>query len=150
MADRLGVGFRDTDDDIEDRTGRSVAALFASGGEQRFRALERAAVRAALAEHDGVLALGGGAVVDPATRTLLRGGPVIHVDADVQEVLDRGDAAAGRPLLHGDAAARLRELAVRRAPLYREVARVRVGVQGRSPAQVTLAALAALGLHPAA
>lgn len=150
MADRLGVAFRDTDDDIECRTGRSVAEIFASAGERRFRELERAAVRAALAEHDGVLALGGGAVIDPATRTLLRNGPVVHVDADVQEVLDRGGAVAGRPLLNGDAAARLRELAVRRAPLYREVARVTVGVRGRSAAQVTRAALAALGLHPAA
>ncbi|WP_341846109.1 shikimate kinase, partial [Streptomyces europaeiscabiei] len=150
MADRLGVAFRDTDDDIEHRTGRSVAEIFASAGERRFRILERAAVRAALAEHDGVLALGGGAVIDPATRTLLRNGPVVHVDADVQEVLDRGGAVAGRPLLNGDAAARLRELAVRRAPLYREVACVTVGVRGRSAAQVTRAALAALGLHPAA
>lgn len=148
MAERLGVGFRDTDEDIERRAGQRVAEVFASGGESRFRALERAAVRAALAHHDGVLALGGGAVVDPATRALLAGGPVVHIDAGVREVLGRRGAVAGRPLLAGDAAARLRELAARRAPLYREVARVSVVPDGRSAAEVTQAVLRALGLAP--
>lgn len=149
MAAHLGVGFRDTDEDIELASGRSVARIFALDGERRFRELEKAAVRTALAEHTGVLALGGGAVVDPDTRGLLAGGPVVHVDAEVQEVLARRGSVTGRPLLAGDAAARLRELAVRRAPLYREVARVTVPTRGRDAAQVTRAALRRLSLHPA-
>ncbi|MEU0032264.1 shikimate kinase [Streptomyces sp. NPDC006335] len=149
LAQHLGVGFRDTDEDIEQRTGRSVAQIFATYGEHRFRELERAAVRTALAEHEGVLALGGGAVVDPVTRALLTGGPVVHVDAGVHEVLNRREAVTGRPLLAGNAAARLRELAAQRAPFYREVARVSVPTGGRGVAQVTLAVLRALSLHPA-
>ncbi|MFD7700851.1 shikimate kinase [Streptomyces caelestis] len=141
MAGHLGVGFRDTDEDIESGTGRSIAQLFAQDGERRFRELEKAAVRTALAEHAGVLALGGGAVVDPDTRGLLAGGPVVHVDAGVREVLDRRGGVAGRPLLAGDAAARLRELAAQRAPFYREVARVTVPTRGRDAAQVARVAL---------
>lgn len=149
MAHHLGVGFRDTDEDIERRTGRSVTQIFAMYGERRFRELERAAVRTALTEHEGVLALGGGAVVDPVTRGLLTGGPVVHVDAGVHEVLNRREGVAGRPLLTGDATARLRELAAQRAPFYREVARVTVPTGDRDAAQVTTAALLALSLHPA-
>ncbi|MFC9891884.1 shikimate kinase [Streptomyces pilosus] len=148
MAGRLGVGFRDTDEDVELAAGRSVAQLFAVDGERRFRELEAAAVRTALAEHTGVLALGGGAVVDPDTRALLAGGPVIHVDAEVQDVLSRRGGTAGRPLLAGDATARLRQLAARRAPFYREVARVTVPTRGRDAAQVAQAALRALSLRP--
>ena len=66
-----GVAFRDTDADIEDVAGTSVADLFIQHGEQHFRALEEQAVARALAEHDGVLALGGGAVTSAATRELL-------------------------------------------------------------------------------
>jgi shikimate kinase len=149
MAERLDVGFRDTDEDIEERAGQSVAQIFATYGESRFRELEQAAVRSALAEHEGVLALGGGAVVDPVTRGLLAGGPVVHVDAEVHEVLGRRQGVTGRPLLAGDASTRLRELAARRAPLYREVARVTVPTRDRSAAEVARAALLALSLHPA-
>ncbi|MCX2927435.1 shikimate kinase [Streptomyces sp. NEAU-W12] len=148
MAGHLGVGFRDTDEDIVLGTGRSVAQLFSLDGERRFRELEKAAVRTALAGHAGVLALGGGAVVDPDTRRLLAGGPVVHVDAEVQEVLGRRGGVAGRPLLAGDAAARLRELAAQRAPFYREVARVSVPSRGRDAAQVAQAALRSLSLWP--
>ncbi|MGV9992786.1 shikimate kinase [Streptomyces sp. NPDC003374] len=146
LAGRLGVGLRDTDEDVERRTGQSVAEIFATQGEGRFRELERAAVRAALAHHRGVLALGGGAVEDPGTRALLVGGPVVHVDAGVREVLGRRGAVTGRPLLAGDAAVRLRELAARRAPLYREVARVTVTPDGRGAEEVADAVLRALAM----
>ncbi|MET7453892.1 shikimate kinase [Streptomyces sp. NPDC005574] len=149
MAKRLGVAFRDTDEDIERRSGMCVAQIFASYGEAVFRELERAAVHAALAGHEGVLALGGGAVLDPLTRALLTGGPVIHLDADVQEVLARPASVGARPLLATDPAARLRELAAHRAPLYRQVARVRVSTRATSAAQVTGAALRSLALTPA-
>src|SRR6478609_1396299 len=80
LADRWSVGFRDTDADVEASTGESVADLFVVRGEAAFRELERDAVAAALVEHDGVLALGGGAVVDPSTRALLADHVVVHLD----------------------------------------------------------------------
>ena len=58
LAQRLGVTFRDTDEDIEATAGMPVSDIFVESGEETFRELERAAVRRALAEHDGVLALG--------------------------------------------------------------------------------------------
>lgn len=62
LAKALGVGLLDTDVAIEQRTGRSIADIFATDGEQEFRRIEEDVVRAALADHDGVLSLGGGAV----------------------------------------------------------------------------------------
>ncbi|MFL6181628.1 MAG: shikimate kinase, partial [Actinomycetes bacterium] len=63
LAKHLDVAFRDTDRDVEAETGTSVSDIFIQKGEQQFRALERAAVQTAIAEHHGVLALGGGAVL---------------------------------------------------------------------------------------
>ena len=68
LGDAWGVPVRDTDVDIEAAEGRSIADIFVDSGEEYFRALERAAVAQALAAHDGVLALGGGAVLDLDTR----------------------------------------------------------------------------------
>ena len=73
LAELLGVGLRDTDRDIEVVAGKPIPDIFVDDGEPAFRALERAAVATAIAEHDGVLALGGGAVIDEGTRVLLRG-----------------------------------------------------------------------------
>ena len=63
VAERLGVAFRDTDADVEAAAGKEIADIFYADGEEHFRALELAAVAVALAEHEGVLALGGGAVL---------------------------------------------------------------------------------------
>ena len=80
LARRLGgVGFRDTDRDIEAATGSSISDLFVSQGEAHFRTLEVAAVERALTEHRGVLALGAGAVLDAPTRDRLRGRPVVRL-----------------------------------------------------------------------
>ncbi|HEX5861219.1 MAG TPA: shikimate kinase, partial [Nocardioides sp.] len=68
LAEAWGVAARDTDADVEATEGRPISDIFVDSGETRFRELERAAVSDALAEHDGVLALGGGAVLDPVTR----------------------------------------------------------------------------------
>ncbi|MCA1822798.1 MAG: shikimate kinase, partial [Frankia sp.] len=78
VAARLSVAFRDTDDDVVAALGKPVADIFVDDGEEAFRTAERAAVVRALAEHDGVLALGGGAVLDERTRADLRGLPVVH------------------------------------------------------------------------
>ena len=66
LAKALDVGMLDTDAAIEERTGRRIADIFATDGEEEFRRIEEDVVRAALAEHDGVLSLGGGAVTTPA------------------------------------------------------------------------------------
>ncbi|MFD5348025.1 shikimate kinase, partial [Streptomyces anulatus] len=73
LAARLGTTYRDTDADVVAAAGKPIAEIFYDEGEEHFRALERRAVEAAVAGHTGVLSLGGGAVLDAATRELLAG-----------------------------------------------------------------------------
>ncbi len=149
VAAALGVAFRDTDADVEAAAGSTVADLFVTRGEPHFRALEEAAVARALAEHDGVLALGGGAVLSAATRALLvasgrQGATVAHLDVDVASAAKRAGLSRDRPLLAVNPRAMLRTLLEQRAPLYAEVATVVVPTAGRTPDDVVADVLAAL------
>ncbi|WP_432092628.1 shikimate kinase [Streptomyces sp. bgisy100] len=147
LADRLGLGYRDTDDDIERTAGRAIPEIFIDSGEPHFRALERTAVGTAVAEHRGVLALGGGAVLDEGTRALLTGLPVVFLDVGVSEAVKRVGLNAPRPLLAVNPRQTWRELMERRRPLYTEVARVVVGTDDRTPEEVAEAVLDALELR---
>lgn len=139
LAARTGTAARDTDQDIERLTGRTVSQIFAERGEPHFRAIEHEAVRAALQEHSGVLALGGGAVVHAETRAALRGLPVVFLDATLADVKERLGEGDSRPLLRGDFAGRWLGLMSRRRTLYVSVARTVVSTHGRTPAQVASA-----------
>ncbi|RFU22676.1 shikimate kinase [Geodermatophilus marinus] len=154
VARALGVPFRDTDADVEARTGRTVADLFVERGEEHFRALEREAVHRALAGHDGVLALGGGAVLAEETRALLTahrgaGGTVVWLDVDLASAARRVGLGRERPVLGLNPRATLRSLLQARAPLYAEVASATVPTGGREPAEVVADVLAAVGAQRA-
>lgn len=149
LAERLAVGYRDTDDDIEARAGKPIPDIFIDEGEPHFRALERDAVRAGLAEHGGVLSLGGGAVMDDGTRALLAGLPVVFLDVSLHDAVHRVGLDAPRPLLAVNPRQAWRELMEKRRPLYTEVARAVVGTEGRSPDEVAGAVLDALELKDA-
>jgi shikimate kinase len=149
LADRLGTTFRDTDADIVAESGRAIPDIFVEDGEEHFRALERAAVARALAEHRGVLALGGGAVVDPATRAALTGRPVVFLEMGVAEAVRRTGLDVPRPLLLLNPRQQWRDLMEARRPLYLEVARATVATEGRTPEEVARAVLDALELKPA-
>jgi shikimate kinase len=149
LAERLGTGYRDTDDDIVAGQGRSIAEIFVEEGESAFRAIEKAAVHRALAEHDGVLALGGGAILDPDTRALLAGHRVVYLSMDVEEAVKRTGLNAARPLLAINPRKQWRELMEARRHLYEEVATAVVPTDGRTPEEVTRAALDALELKEA-
>ncbi|RSS80657.1 shikimate kinase [Streptomyces sp. WAC06614] len=146
LADRLGVPYRDTDADIVAAQGRPISDIFVDEGEPYFRELERAAVATAVAEHTGVLALGGGAVLDPGTRTLLSGLPVVYLSMDVEEAVRRVGLGTARPLLAVNPRRQWRELMEARRPLYTEVARVVVATDDRTPEEVAQAVLDALEL----
>lgn len=122
VADRLGVDFRDTDVDIENDAGKPISEIFIDDGEEHFRALERAAISAALDRHAGVLALGGGAVLDPDTRKALAEQTVVYLSVDVPDAVRRIGLNRDRPLLIGNPRAQLRALLDARRPLYEEVA----------------------------
>ncbi|MER5354885.1 shikimate kinase [Kitasatospora sp. NPDC002551] len=146
LAERLGLGFRDTDADIEERAGKPIPDIFVDEGEPHFRALEAAAVRGAVETHDGVLALGGGAVMAGATRALLRELPVVFLEVPLADAVKRVGLDAPRPLLAVNPRARWRELMEARRPLYLEVATAVVDTAGRTPEQVADAVLEALEL----
>ncbi|WP_327131321.1 shikimate kinase [Streptomyces sp. NBC_01343] len=146
LAERLGVPYRDTDADIVAAQGREISDLFVDEGEPYFRELERQAVAAALAGHTGVLALGGGAVLDEGTRGLLAGLPVAYLSMDVEEAVRRVGLGAARPLLAVNPRRQWRELMEARRPLYTEVARVVVATDDRTPEEVAQAVLDALEL----
>ncbi|MEU5808360.1 MULTISPECIES: shikimate kinase [unclassified Streptomyces] len=146
LARRLGVPYRDTDADIVAAQGRPVSDIFVDEGEPYFRELERQAVAAAVAEHTGVLALGGGAVLDEDTRRLLSDLPVAYLSMDVEEAVRRVGLGAARPLLAVNPRRQWRELMEARRPLYTEVARVEVPTDDRTPEEVAQAVLDALEL----
>ena len=150
IAAELRLPFRDTDADVEAETGTRIADPFVEQGEPHFRMLEERAVARALAEHDGVLALGGGAVTSPAIRRLLvehgrSGGTVIWLDVDVASAAKRVGLSRDRPLLAVNPRAMLRTMLEARAPLYAEVATVTVSTAGRSIPEVVTEVLTAVG-----
>lgn len=149
LAERLGTGFRDTDEDIVAAEGRTIADIFVEEGEPAFRAIEKEAVRRAVAAHEGVLALGGGAVLDPDTRALLAGHRVVYLSMDVEEAVRRTGLNVARPLLAVNPRKQWRELMEARRHLYEEVAAAVVATDGRTPEEVTRAALDALELKEA-
>ncbi|MET9088470.1 shikimate kinase [Streptomyces sp. NPDC090075] len=149
LAERLGVGYRDTDEDIVAAEGRTIADIFVAEGEPAFRAIEKRAVHTALAEHEGVLALGGGAILDADTRALLAGQRVVYLSMDVEEAVKRTGLNAARPLLALNPRKQWRELMEARRHLYEEVAAAVVTTDDRTPEEVTQAALDALELKEA-
>lgn len=138
LAKILCVPFADSDDLVEAAAGMTVAEVFERQGEQAFRELEVGAVRYALHNFDGVLALGGGALTRGETRREVRDSGVLLValTGSLAALSDRVGDAASRPLLAGDPAGRLADLAAEREPVFREVAAFVVDTDGRTPSQV--------------
>lgn len=136
VAERLGVGFRDTDADVEGVAGKAVSDIFVDDGEERFRELEAAAVRGALAEHDGVLSLGGGAVLDPETRERLSGHFIVYLQVGLSDAVKRVGLGSARPLLVLNPRSRLKQLMEERRPVYESLASLTVVTDDRDPAEI--------------
>jgi shikimate kinase len=136
VAERLGVASRDTDDDIEVSTGMKIGELFVEHGEAHFRSLERDAVAVALQQHDGVLAVGGGAVLDDTSRRQLQEQVVAFLDVGIKDAASRIGLNRDRPLLIANPRAEWIRLMEQRRPLYLAVATVTVQTDGRTPDEV--------------
>jgi shikimate kinase len=137
LAKALDVDMLDTDAAIEQQTGRTIADIFATDGEQEFRRIEEEVIRAALASHDGVLSLGGGAVITPGVRAALAGHTVVYLEITAAEGIRRTGGNTVRPLLAGpDRAEKFRALMTQRVPFYRKVATIRVNTNRRNPGAV--------------
>lgn len=136
LARRWGVAVRDTDADIVAAQGREISGIFVDDGEAAFRALEREAVARALAEHDGVLSLGGGAVLDEGTRALLADHTVVFLQVGLTDAVKRVGLGTSRPLLMGNVRSRVKALLDERTPIYASVATHTVDTDGRTPDEV--------------
>ena len=133
LARALHLSFMDSDDEIESRTGVDIPFIFEKEGEVGFRKREAAAIDD-LTKMDGVvLATGGGAIVDPESRSRLGGrGFVIYLYTTVEQQHARTSKGRERPLLEdGDRREILEKLLKSRDPLYREIADLVVSTDGR-------------------
>jgi shikimate kinase len=144
LADAWGTTMRDTDQDVVAAEGREIADIFVDSGEEAFRALERAAVAEALATHDGVLALGGGAVLDATTREELARHAVVFLRVGLSDAVKRVGLGSGRPLLLGNVRGRIKTLLDERTPVYESVATLVVDTDGRTPEDVAQEIIASL------
>ncbi len=122
LATRLGTTLRDTDADVEATTGSSVADIFVDSGEAYFRRLEEVAVLTALGDHDGVLALGGGAVTSSRVRAAIATQRTVFLDVGLPAAVRRVGLATARPLLLGNVRAQLKALMDSRRPVYEGLA----------------------------
>lgn len=146
MAARLGIPHLDTDAEIERTAGRSVMDIFVDDGEAAFREMEHETVVRALAEHTGVLSVGGGAVLDPRTQEALRGHTVVFLDVRITDAARRIGLNRDRPLLLGNPRAQWTMMMDNRRPIYTAVSTVRVPTDGLDASQVTDAVMDQLGL----
>lgn len=136
LATRWGVSLRDTDREVEQAQGRSISDIFVDEGEAFFRQLERAEVLRSIRSHEGVLALGGGAVMDPVVQRALVGHRVAFLDVSIADASKRVGFDASRPLLVVNPRASWNRMMQARRPTYEAVATVRVDTAGRTPEQV--------------
>lgn len=145
LADHWQAEFRDTDRVIEQSQGRSISDIFVDDGEAFFRALERETVLSSLTTSAGVLALGGGAVLDPDVQEALVGHRVVFLDVGIADASSRVGFDGSRPLLAVNPRASWNRLMKARRPTYESVSLVRVDTAGRTPAEVVAAVVAELG-----
>ena len=137
LAKTLGLEMLDTDAAIEKATGRTIADIFGTDGEAEFRRIEECVIRDALANHDGILSLGGGAVTTPGVREALAGHTVVYLEINAAEGVRRTGGSTVRPLLAGgDRGEKFKALMSQRVPLYRQVATMRVNTNHRNPGAV--------------
>ncbi len=145
LAELLGLPLHDTDAAIEATAGRTISDIFVEDGEPAFRTLERAEVARALADDAGVLALGGGAPVDPLTEQLLVGQTVVFLDVGIADASKRVGFDQSRPLLAVNPRASWVRLMNERRPVYERVATFRVDTAGRAPGEVAAEVAGLLG-----
>jgi shikimate kinase len=145
LAQRWGTALRDTDAEVETAAGRSISDIFVDDGEAVFRALESAEVVPSLTSHDGVLALGGGAVMDASVQQALVGHRVVFLDVAIADAAKRVGFAGSRPLLAVNPRASWTRMMQARRATYEGVATLRVDTAGRTPEQVADDVAAGLG-----
>ena len=136
VAAQLGLDFVDADTVIEEAAGKPVSDIFVQDGEEAFRALERAAAARLISSHPGVLALGGGAILDPGTRELLAGRRVVYLETGFASAVHRTGLDSPRPLLFGNPRGKMKVLLEERLPVYTALAWITVPTDDRKPEDI--------------
>jgi shikimate kinase len=136
LSERLNTALVDTDAQIEATVGKPVGDIFVDDGEDAFRELERAAAGQALRTAGAVVALGSGAVLDPAVQELLAGQPVAYLAADFGPLARRLGLDKPRVVIPGNPRGRLRALLEERRPVYERLAAFTVDAGELAPEEV--------------
>jgi shikimate kinase len=147
LAARLGVPFTDADNVIAETAGKPVSDIFVQDGEAAFRDLERATAARLIGDEPGVLALGGGAVLDPATQQLLAGQRVIYLETGFRAVVHRSGLDGPHPPIPGNPRGRLKQMLDERHPVYAGLAWRTVATDDRDPEDLAGALAAELEMQ---
>ncbi len=143
-AERLGVDFRDFDDDLERTHGIPAGELVVQLGRERFQESERELLTTLLPEFTGVLALGGGTPTAPGVAELLEPFHVVFLDVDLEHLLRREGLVPLHPWLLPNPRAHLKELLNTRRPIYAKVAAATVPTSARTPEDILADVLASM------
>jgi shikimate kinase len=141
VADKLGATFRDFDDDLQDECGLPAGELVVQLGREKFGELECRLIGGVLAQHSGVLALGGGTPLNPAVQEQLKPFHVVFLDVELDELLRREGLVPLHPWLLPNPRAHLRQLLAQRRPVYEAVSNIVVRTTGRSAEEVAVEVL---------
>jgi len=142
LATDLGREFFDSDREIESRQGKSVSDIFTQDGEPKFREVEASVISHLLEQQDVVVSLGGGSLLNDATRELVKEHTVIWLVVNLAGAVSRVGLNRNRPLLLGNVRGQLADLMQAREPLYRDVATHVVDTSAMSASQVVAAIIA--------
>jgi shikimate kinase len=148
LAAKLGVPFTDADSVIAETAGKPVSDIFVQDGEAAFRVLERATAAQLIGGQPGVLALGGGAVLDPATQKLLDGQRVIYLETGFRTVVHRSGMGGPHPPIPGNPRGRLKQMLDERHPVYAGLAWRTVATDDRDPEDLAGSLAAELAAQP--
>jgi shikimate kinase len=149
LARNTGLTVSDTDHLIEERAGKKISTIFEEDGEVHFRELEAQIVDEALLRESGILALGGGSVLNSGSRDAIKrsGAPVIYLNISTQQADVRVGKNSDRPLLQGNSREKLEALLSERAPLYESLATFTIRTDSKKASEVADEIMEAIGLE---
>ena len=137
LAKRMNLNFIDTDELIENRSGKKISDIFLEDGEAGFRALEKESVLEALRQSDSIISLGGGAVLDSETQSVLREmNRVVYLEVSISNAAPRIGFNRDRPLLLGNPRQQWLSLMEHRKPIYESLAKYQVSTDNRKVNEV--------------
>jgi len=137
LAKKLSLNFLDSDKVVEEKSGKSISEIFITDGEPAFREMERAAVIDLIENQDGVIALGGGSVMDlEVSKRLLLMANVVFLDVSISNAAPRVGFNRDRPLLLGNPRQQWIALMEKRRSTYEALAKTRVSTDNKKPVEV--------------